>query len=113
MDPKKIKKINFCLWVVTCAIAYQFETMQAVNAMFSTFGVSFNIFIYPGIFYFFANKKRKNVLSQQNLNYAVNSNSSENSLFRCFKPLSYGAKAKIGLIYGLFGVIILLFLMVL
>jgi hypothetical protein len=55
MNQKIIDNVNIFLFILTCALAFNDEVLHLANNSIACFLSSFNIFIYPGFFYFFAN----------------------------------------------------------
>ena len=101
MNQAVISKVNIIMFALTCALAYWDQFLRITNSSIACFLSAFNIFIYPGFFYYFANKQR--ALNQTQMDYQKSEK--KNSL--CRNP-SYKQKAMIGLVYGIFGFIALL-----
>lgn len=59
MDQGIIKNVHRALFVFTMALAVNTDVMKWVNDLMSSFIAAFNLFIYPGMFYYYANKQRQ------------------------------------------------------
>jgi hypothetical protein len=57
MNEKTSSTVNLCLVLVTCILAHQYEFMHSIMHVVTTFTYPFSIFIFPGMFYFYANDK--------------------------------------------------------
>jgi hypothetical protein len=58
MNLELINKVNVIVFIFTALLAYNDEAMMLTSNSIACFLSSFNIFIYPGFFYYYANKQR-------------------------------------------------------
>ena len=59
MDKQIIKNVHIALFVFTMALAVNKHVNEWVNDVLSSFIAAFNLFIYPGMFYYYANQQRQ------------------------------------------------------
>ena len=57
MNQTKIWRANLLIVMITCTFAYFYNTMGILIKVASSFNSPFNLFIYPGMFYYFALKQ--------------------------------------------------------
>ena len=58
MDKKIIHNVHMALFVFTMVLAVNDDINHKVNDLMSSFIAAFNLFIYPGMFYYYANQQR-------------------------------------------------------
>lgn len=58
MDPLLIRRVDRGMFVAVCLFGIQCEIITYIIHIVAAFMVSFNLFIYPGVFFYFANKER-------------------------------------------------------
>ena len=57
MNERTTSVVNLTLVIITCILAHQYELMHYLMSIVTIFTYPFSIFIFPGMFYFYANDK--------------------------------------------------------